>query len=139
MVGVFAKSPSRRSASRRPKSFLEERVGSKSRISPAASLQGDKPFDCFQPIELPEVPVEHDQPVECPMPEPSIMEDGILWRTRILESLRRRNDIVTATKEHECVLRGGSIPSRRTQGRSMETFLLEAHSAPEFEVRKLLE
>jgi hypothetical protein len=57
----------------------------------------------------------------------------------MLESLRRRNDIVTATKERECVVRGGSIPSRRTQSRSMETFLLEAHSAPEFEVRKLLE
>uniref|UniRef100_A0A7I4EFP5 Uncharacterized protein n=1 Tax=Physcomitrium patens TaxID=3218 RepID=A0A7I4EFP5_PHYPA len=117
----------------------EDRVGSK-RISPAAVVQGDTPFDSFGPIEEPEEPSEIDQPVRCPQPEPNIMEDGILWRARIVASLRRRNDIVAASKERDSVFRGGSIPTRRTQGRSLEEkFLLVAHSAPEYEVRKFLE
>lgn len=134
-MGVFAKSPGGRSATRRSKHFLE---GSK-RISPAAALQTDTPFDSFEAAEQPEEPSEIDQPIACPAPEPSIMEDGILWRARILASLQRRNDILTATKERETVFRGGSFPNRRTQSRSMENFLFVAHSAPEYEVRKLLE
>jgi hypothetical protein len=69
-VGVFAKSPGGRSATRRSKHFLE---GSK-RISPAAALQTDTPFDSFGPAEAPEEPFEIDQPIPCPVPEPSIME-----------------------------------------------------------------
>lgn len=137
-MGVFAKSPGGRCASRRPKHFLEDRVGSK-RISPAAALQTDTLFDSFEPAEEPEEPCEVDQPIQCPVPEPSIMEDGILWRARILASLQRRNDILTASKEREPVLRRGSFPNRRTQSRSKENFLFVAHSAPEYEVRKLLE
>jgi len=136
-VGVFPKSPGRRAATtRRSKHFLEDRVGSK-RISPAAALQSDKLFDSFGPAEVPEEPFEIDQPISCPVPEPSIMEDGILWRARILASLQRRNDILTAAKEP--VFRGGSFQSRRTQTRLQENFLFVAHSAPEYEMRKLLE
>ena len=52
----------------------EDRVGSK-RISPAAALQSDdSPFDSFEPVGGPEEPIEDDQPIECPKPEPSIME-----------------------------------------------------------------
>ncbi|KAG0598447.1 hypothetical protein M758_12G074400 [Ceratodon purpureus] len=138
MVGVFAKSPGGRAATRRSKHFLEDRVGIK-RISPAAAVQNETPFDSFEPAELLEEPSELDHPVDCPSPEPSIMEDGILWRAKLLESLRRRNDILSASKERESVLRGGSIPNRRTYSRSSEHFLFVAHSAPEYDVRKLLE
>ena len=59
-----------------------------------------------------------------------------------MESLRRRNDILAANmKARECVVRGGSIPNPSQSHRcSMgdSPFLLESHSAPEFEVKKLL-
>lgn len=62
-----------------------------------------------------------------------------MWRGRILESLRRGNDFMCASKERESVLGGESTLNRRTYSRSSEHFLFVAHGAPEYEVRKLLE
>lgn len=51
----------------------EDRVGSK-RISPAAALHGVPPLESFEAVEHPSEPVDLDQPVRCPPPEPSIMQ-----------------------------------------------------------------
>jgi len=132
MVGVFAKSPRGRANALRSKYFSDDRVGM-TRISPAASLQSEAAFDSFQPAEVLREPSELDQPIQCPSPESSIMEEGILWRPRILENLRRRNDIWSASIQQESILRGGIIPNRR----SLEHFLFAGHGAPEYEFRKI--
>ncbi|PKA66226.1 hypothetical protein AXF42_Ash006923 [Apostasia shenzhenica] len=36
----------------------------------------------FRPVEHPVEPINNDQPVQCPLPEPSILNDGKIWKQR---------------------------------------------------------
>ncbi|KMZ65450.1 hypothetical protein ZOSMA_31G00360 [Zostera marina] len=43
----------------------------------------------FKPVERPTEPVIQDQPVNCPLPEPSILNDGRVWKERMSARVKR--------------------------------------------------
>ncbi|PPD81397.1 hypothetical protein GOBAR_DD21669 [Gossypium barbadense] len=47
----------------------------------------------FKPVEHPIEPLDNDQPIQCPLPEPSILNDGRIWKERVSASVRRRADL----------------------------------------------
>ncbi|CAL9781177.1 unnamed protein product [Musa acuminata subsp. burmannicoides] len=90
MVGIFALFSAGRISHRRTKSaadvtqvFLAPNMevgGSSTGTDHEADVN-----DEFKPIEHPTEPLDHDQPVRCPLPDPSILDasDGGTWKGRI--------------------------------------------------------
>ncbi|KAG0578023.1 hypothetical protein M758_5G191300 [Ceratodon purpureus] len=142
MVGTFTKlaciRPSHRS---KHQYFLVENVGGK-RISPSAGLHGVPLLESFEAVDHPAEPSEKDQPVRCPPPEDSIVQDGQVWRERVARSLRRQIERFNTWQEGDVVGRSEIIMSnsgRPDHSNLREKNLFVAHSAPEFAVSRLLE
>ncbi|BBH02791.1 hypothetical protein Prudu_013471 [Prunus dulcis] len=47
----------------------------------------------FKPVEHPIEPLNNDRPIQCPLPEPSILNDGRLWKERVSATVPRRGDL----------------------------------------------
>ncbi|KAF3449637.1 hypothetical protein FNV43_RR10368 [Rhamnella rubrinervis] len=93
----------------------------------------------FKPVEHPNEPLDNDRPVQCPLPEPSILNDGRLWKERVSATVRRRSDI-SVMKEGESLESdsGGNMkPPRSTQ--TANRMIVPSLSAPEHNMLKLLE
>ncbi|KAJ0968009.1 hypothetical protein J5N97_024926 [Dioscorea zingiberensis] len=86
MVGIFSRfSGGGRSGHRRTQSAMNltetlppnVEVGSS---APADVAHGIETAVEFKPVEHPTEPINRDQPVRCPLPEPSILNDARIWK-----------------------------------------------------------
>ncbi|KAF3552787.1 hypothetical protein F2Q69_00017374 [Brassica cretica] len=91
----------------------------------------------FKPVEHPIEPLDIDQPIQCPLPEPSILNDGRIWKERVSASMRRRGDLDIAQDgtEPDGFLTKPSVTSQCNPKRRF----LPSLSAPERHMLNLLE
>ncbi|XP_022738426.1 uncharacterized protein LOC111291104 isoform X2 [Durio zibethinus] len=82
MVGIFSRFSVGRAGHRRSQSSLEERevmppnpdvVGAA--IAATATAHGIEVAVEFKPIEHPIEPLDNERPIQCPLPEPSILNN----------------------------------------------------------------
>ncbi|KAG6596706.1 26S proteasome non-ATPase regulatory subunit 13-like A, partial [Cucurbita argyrosperma subsp. sororia] len=100
MVGIFSRFSSSRTGHRRARSALDGREGlpsipettGVSDTTAAAASHGIEVAVEFKPVEHPIEPLDNDRPIQCPLPEPSILNDGRIWKERV-SSLRRMPDM----------------------------------------------
>ncbi|KAK6137251.1 hypothetical protein DH2020_028998 [Rehmannia glutinosa] len=146
MVGIFSRF-SVRGSHRRTQSALDERevLPSSSEVttgatvaasaSASASSHGIEIAVEFKPVERPTEPLDNDQPVQCPLPEPSILNDGRIWKERVSSVVQRRGDVPfmqdQTPVEAETTLRKPRPPTNRV--------ILPSVSAPEHNILKLLD
>ncbi|KAG0492043.1 hypothetical protein HPP92_005124 [Vanilla planifolia] len=91
----------------------------------------------FRPIEHPIEPINHDQPVRCPLPEPSILNDGRIWKERMSSSSARMRADLPVMKDGVPIEREGNGRRHKSAPRSRP--ILPSLSAPENQILKLLE
>ncbi|KAL8216448.1 hypothetical protein R6Q57_023285 [Mikania cordata] len=143
MVGLFSRFSISRNGHRRSRTTLDERtmlpqntevtessnvVGATTTIHHGIELAVE-----FKPVDPPTEPLDPDQPVHCPLPEPSILNDGRIWKERV----QRSTDL---SMVHEGL---GPLPKPEARGtkpqqRTNRT-ILPSISAPEQNILKLLE
>ncbi|KAL5538953.1 hypothetical protein UlMin_042992 [Ulmus minor] len=136
MVGIFSRFSVSRTGHRRTQSALDERevLPPTSETSAAASVNASHGIEVaveFKPVEHPNEPLDNDRPIQCPLPEPSILNDGRIWKERVSATVRRRSEVIKEDGDGD----GGSKP-RPTQTNRM---ILPSISAPEHNILKLLE
>ncbi|KAE8690238.1 hypothetical protein F3Y22_tig00110904pilonHSYRG00077 [Hibiscus syriacus] len=145
MVGIFPGFSVGKAGHRRSQSSLVEREAvppNPDVIAPAAvtaTAHGIEVMAEFKPVEHPIEPLDNDRPIQCPLPEPSILNDGRIWKERVsaTASIRRRADL-PVTKE------GGTLPSetKATTGTkprpTLNRMILPSVSAPEHDLLNLL-
>ncbi|KAG8375149.1 hypothetical protein BUALT_Bualt10G0070400 [Buddleja alternifolia] len=89
----------------------------------------------FKPVERPNEPLDNDRPIQCPLPEPSILNDGRIWKERVSSGIQRRADIPVMQEQTrtdpETLARKTRPPSNRA--------ILPSMSAPEHNLLKLLD
>ncbi|XP_062073453.1 uncharacterized protein LOC133777739 [Humulus lupulus] len=144
MVGIFSRFSVSRAGHRRSQSALVEREAepptsdSTGAVNAAASSHGIEVAVEFKPVEHPNEPLDNDRPIQCPLPEPSILNDGSIWKDRVSATVRRRGDLPVMKEgnslEAEDV--GRKPKSAQTQGNRM---ILPSLSAPEHNLLTLLE
>ncbi|GMJ15111.1 hypothetical protein like AT1G31940 [Hibiscus trionum] len=142
MVGIFSRFSVGRSAHRRSKSSLDERdVMSSNPDAPAAAdaatatasttANGIEVAVEFKPVEHPIEPLDNDRPIQCPLPEPSILNDGRIWKERV-----RRAELPV-------IKDGDTLESEATGMKPQPThsnrLILPSLSAPEHNLLNLLE
>ncbi|CAN6478911.1 unnamed protein product [Victoria cruziana] len=146
MVGIFSRiSGHRTSAQHRPHSSLED----KERTAPdgemvvlVPSFSGVRAMQLgveFKPIDHPTEPRDNDQPVRCPMPEPSILNDGRIWKERFAEGMRRKNDIQVMKEDTETAEHPTQAVRKRHQTNPRDHVILPSFSAPEQHIIKMLQ
>ncbi|XP_058753295.1 uncharacterized protein LOC131626493 [Vicia villosa] len=148
MVGLFSRFTAKKSMHRRTQSArLDERdvlpANAEAAVSVAATAaatatsHGIEVAVEFKPVEHPVEPLDNDRPVQCPLPEPSILNDGRIWKERASATMHRRGDLPVMKEgeplEHEG---GGNTRPRRSRSNRM---ILPSVSAPEHNLLKLLE
>ncbi|KAH9606525.1 hypothetical protein KSS87_018915 [Heliosperma pusillum] len=139
MVGIFSKFSSNKTRHRRTQSAIDEREvlppnleAAEVAVSASGVTHGIEVTIEFKPLEHPTEPLDDDRPVQCPLPEPSILNDGRMWKERVsAANVRKRADIALA-KEGSTGDNGGS----RSQSNRM---MLPSLSAPEHDLRNLLD
>ncbi|KAK8703174.1 hypothetical protein V6N13_021500 [Hibiscus sabdariffa] len=100
MVGNFSRFSVGRSAHRRSKSSLDERdvvmpsnpdvpAAAAAAATATATAHGIEVAVEFKPVEHPIEPLDNDRPIQCPLPEPSILNDGRIWQERVSANVRR--------------------------------------------------
>ncbi|KAK4746433.1 hypothetical protein SAY87_012745 [Trapa incisa] len=143
MVGLFSRFSIGKTGHRRARSALEGRevLPSNPVIAGAATAttavsHGIEVAVEFKPVEHPIEPLDNDRPIQCPLPEPSILNDARIWKESVA-SARRRPDQPTMKEG------GGSIEpeSDITRQRVAPTNrrILPSASAPEHKFLNLLE
>ncbi|KAI3418541.1 uncharacterized protein J3R85_013749 [Psidium guajava] len=144
MVGLFSKFSMHRSGHRRAQSALEGReVGlpnaevASAATAAAAASHGIEVAVEFKPVEHPIEPLDNDQPIQCPLPEPSILNDGRIWKERVSATVRRRADL-PIMKESGSIESESTAAIRQRPATSNRT-ILPSISAPEHNLLKLLE
>ncbi|CAA7020379.1 unnamed protein product [Microthlaspi erraticum] len=101
MVGIFSRFSVGRSGLRRTQSSIDERGALPPSTSDlvasintqTSSTHGIEEVTEFKPVDHPMEPLEDDQPIQCPLPEPSILNEGRIWKERVSSSMRRRGDL----------------------------------------------
>ncbi|KAL8498549.1 hypothetical protein ACS0TY_021762 [Phlomoides rotata] len=142
MVGIFSRF-SVRGSHRRTQSALDDREASSSPprlqaatttlLASAASSAATHGIDLaveFKSVEHPTEPLDNDQPIMCPLPEPSLHNDGRIWKERVSSVGERRVE----TREQTAT---GETP--RIKHRAPNRLILPSISAPEHNFLKLLE
>ncbi|XVF13708.1 hypothetical protein REPUB_Repub08aG0230700 [Reevesia pubescens] len=142
MVGIFSRFSVGRAGHRRSQSALEEREVIPPNPDVAgvataatATAHGIEVAVEFKPVEHPIEPLDNDQPIQCPLPEPSILNDGSIWKERVSASVRRRADLPVMKD-------GGTLESEATGTKPRPTsnrLILPSLSAPEHNLLNLLE
>ncbi|XP_021862385.2 uncharacterized protein [Spinacia oleracea] len=98
----------------------------------------------FKPVEHPVEPLDNDKPVQCPLPEPSILNDGRIWKERV-SAVRRRSDVPVATEGSggdlisEIVAGGGGTTNSQPPPARRNRMMLPSISAPEHNLVNMLE
>ena len=145
MVGIFSRFSINRNGHRRTQSARDEREALPPNSEAAgattvagaviAAAHGIEVAIEFKPLEHPTEPLDNDQPIQCPLPEPSILNDGRIWKERVSAGSRRRPDLPPVQEgtpmESEAVVKKPRPPSNR--------MILPSISAPEHNILKLLE
>ncbi|KAG4992250.1 hypothetical protein HKD37_09G026256 [Glycine soja] len=153
MVGIFSRFSVGRNVHRRTQSALDEREVRPPNSEAAAAVasaatatsHGIEVAVEFKPVEHPIEPLDNDRPIQCPLPEPSILNvrqisgflmDGRIWKERVSATVRRRGDL-PVMKE------GGTLESEDAGARPRTSrsnrMILPSVSAPEHNLLKLLE
>ncbi|XP_065879063.1 uncharacterized protein [Euphorbia lathyris] len=147
MVGLFSRFSVGRGGHRRSQSALDERevLPPNADVNSGAAATVVAPHGIevaveFKPVEHPIEPLDSDQPIQCPLPEPSILNDGRIWKERVSATVRRRGDLPVmkegeAALENECESAGTKPPRPARTNR----LILPSMSAPEHNLIKLLE
>ncbi|XP_062222336.1 uncharacterized protein LOC133921468 [Phragmites australis] len=146
MVGIFSRFSA--GAHRRAKSAAAEIVEtldpnmSTGESGPAA-VPADNPHGIevgveFKPVEHPVEPLNLDQPVKCPLPEPSILHDGRVWKERMTSvSARVRTDLPVVKEGSQ--LEPDSSSTTRSRSTVPRHAILPSVSAPEHKILALLD
>ncbi|KAL4332514.1 hypothetical protein GQ457_07G012030 [Hibiscus cannabinus] len=146
MVGIFPRFSVGKAGHRRSQSALveNEAVPPNPDVAAAAAAtataHGIEVAVEFKPVEHPMEPLDNDRPIECPLPEPSILNDGRLWKERVSASasVRRRADLPVV--KDGSTLQSETEPTTRTKPRATSNrMILPSVSAPEHNLLKLLE
>ncbi|PIN02287.1 hypothetical protein CDL12_25199 [Handroanthus impetiginosus] len=145
MVGIFSRF-SVRGSHRRTQSALDERevlppsseaIASASVPSAAsAAPHGIEIAVEFKPVERPIEPLDNDQPIQCPLPEPSILNDGRIWKERVSSTVQRRTDM--PVMQEQSPIEPETTVGRRPRPPSNRV-ILPSISAPEHNILKLLD
>ncbi|XP_009766590.1 uncharacterized protein LOC107820027 [Nicotiana tabacum] len=144
MVGIFSRFSVSRNGHRRAQSALDETevLPPNTETTGAATIAGAPSITPhgieiaveFKPVEHPTEPLHNDLPIQCPIPEPSILNDGRIWKERV-SAVRRRADIP--------VMQEGTTAEPEAAGTRprppMNRVILPSISAPEHSILKLLE
>ncbi|KAM7259860.1 hypothetical protein ACFE04_015601 [Oxalis oulophora] len=144
MVGIFSRFSVGRVGHRRTQSALDERevlppnadVALISTVVTDTATHGIDIATEFKPVEHPIEPLDNDRPIQCPLPEPSILNDGRIWKERISANVRRRGELPVMMEDGS--LEPGSTGSRPPPTRP-NRLILPSLSAPEHNLLKLLE
>ncbi|KAL8141737.1 hypothetical protein V2J09_014769 [Rumex salicifolius] len=142
MVGIFSKFYVGRSGHRRTQSAIDERevLPPNAEAVTAGNVAASHGIDVeleFKPVEHPLEPVDNDQPVQCPLPEPSILNDGRIWKERVSAAgVRRRTDLTV--KKEGCVESEGRLRTK-SHSQSSNRMILPSLSAPEHNLLNLLD
>ncbi|KAJ8432925.1 hypothetical protein Cgig2_023055 [Carnegiea gigantea] len=159
MVGIFSKFSTSKIGHRRTQSALDEsEVLPQNSEVPEANLgtfgaaHGIEVAVEFKPIEHPTEPLDNDEPIECPRPEPSILNgqvfypcpsfealkrDGSIWKERVsAANVRRRSDL-PLVKEGVAGNSGAGAGTRPHP--PSNRMILPSLSAPEHNIVNLLE
>ncbi|XP_057977769.1 uncharacterized protein LOC131164522 [Malania oleifera] len=146
MVGIFSRFSASRTGHRRAQSALDARevlssvseapnVATIAAVAAAAAAHGIEIAVEFKPVEHPTEPPDNDQPVQCPLPEPSILNDGRIWKERVSASVRRAD--IPVLKE------GASLESEAEETKPQRSqsarLMLPSLSAPEHNLLNLLD
>ncbi|XP_042430070.1 uncharacterized protein LOC122016744 isoform X2 [Zingiber officinale] len=93
MVGIFSRFAAGRTGHRRTKSATETRGTQSSasmetgdESSTSTCKDNDNSRAEFKPIEHPLEPSNHDRPIRCPLPDPSILNDVMAGKERTSSS-----------------------------------------------------
>ncbi|XP_020408862.1 uncharacterized protein [Zea mays] len=109
---------------------------------PAAAVPAESPHGIevgveFKPVERPVEPINLDEPVKCPLPEPSILHDGRIWKEKMSSvSTRVRTDLPVVKEGSQLEPDGSSARSRSAVPRRA---ILPSVSAPEHNILALLD
>ncbi|XP_021889016.1 uncharacterized protein LOC110807993, partial [Carica papaya] len=90
----------------------------------------------FKPVEHPIEPMDNDRPIQCPLPEPSILNDGRIWKERVSANARRRVDLPVMKEGVTLESEAAGMKSRPSQ---TNRGILPSLSAPEHNLVNLLE
>ncbi|KAA8521198.1 hypothetical protein F0562_011867 [Nyssa sinensis] len=150
MVGVFSRFSASRTGPQRSQSVLDERqvppnleatsVAIVTGVASAAAHGIDVALE-FRPVEHPTEPLDNDRPIQCPLPEPSILNDGRIWKEQVSAGVQMRSDLPVMQEgtsiESEAA---GTKPRIRSLSLSRSNrLILPSISAPEHNILKLLE
>ncbi|KAJ6814087.1 uncharacterized protein M6B38_139340 [Iris pallida] len=142
MVGIFSRLHGVRSGHRRTQSAVDarqplpenEEVTGPPSVYVAHGIEVDVEF---KPIEHPSEPIDYDQPVKCPLPEPSILNDGRIWKERMSSASARMRADLPVVKE------GSQLESEPAEAKPRpappKRSILPSLSAPEHNLINLLE
>ncbi|XP_022717098.1 uncharacterized protein LOC111275821 [Durio zibethinus] len=142
MVGIFSRFSVGKTGHRRSQSALEEREVlppnsdvAGTAAAATATAHGIEVAVEFKPVEHPIEPLDNDRPIQCPLPEPSILNDGRIWKERVSANARRRADLPVMKD-------GGTLESEATGMKTRPThsnrMILPSISAPEHDLLNLL-
>ncbi|KAK4252692.1 hypothetical protein QN277_014436 [Acacia crassicarpa] len=144
MVGIFSRFTVGRNAHRRTQSAFDETdalppnsEGAAAQSAVTTTSHGIEVAVEFKPVEHPTEPLDNDRPIQCPLPEPSIINDGRIWKERASATMHRRSDVGMMNDGGTLESNGaGSRPPRTAQS---NTTILPSISAPERNILNLLE
>ncbi|KAG6469019.1 uncharacterized protein LOC122033592 [Zingiber officinale] len=140
MVGIFSRG-SGGWGHNRTQSAIDVRTSSTPNIEEVSSVHaavrhGFEEAVEFKPVEHPSEPMVYDQPITCPLPEPSIINDGRIWKQRRTSAARRgKADLPVVKDASGLESRDGSKPTPNPAKLHISSSL----SAPEYSIISLLE
>lgn len=145
MVGIFSRFSVSRNSLRRAQSAIDDRevmppnseaTGAATVTTAAlAAAHGIEVAIEFKPLEHPTEPLDNDQPIQCPLPEPSILNDGRIWKERVSAGVQRRADLPVMQEGNPIESETAGTRPRPQSNR----MILPSVSAPEHNILKLLE
>ncbi|GAA0149808.1 hypothetical protein LIER_08893 [Lithospermum erythrorhizon] len=141
MVGMFSKFFVGKNGHRRTQSAVDgrEALHPNTEVEGAASVRGLANTHGieiaveFKPVEHPTEPSDNDRPLQCPLPEPSILNDGRIWKERVSGGLGNRDDLAVIQEGAPALPAEPEAPTTRPRA------ILPSVSAPEHNILKMLE
>uniref|UniRef100_A0A1J3JBI6 Cystic fibrosis transmembrane conductance regulator n=1 Tax=Noccaea caerulescens TaxID=107243 RepID=A0A1J3JBI6_NOCCA len=145
MVGIFSRFSVGRSSHRRTQSAIDDKevlapnsdVTAATTTTATTATHGIEVATEFKPVEHPVEPLDNDQPIQCPLPEPSILNDGRIWKERVSASMMKRGDLQIAKDEAAAESDGSATKPPRPSPSNRS--ILPSLSAPEHDLLNLLE
>ncbi|ESQ33628.1 hypothetical protein EUTSA_v10008962mg [Eutrema salsugineum] len=146
MVGIFSRFSVGRNSHRRTQSAIDDKevlapnsdVTTATTTTATTATHGIEVATEFKPVEHPVEPLDNDQPIQCPLPEPSILNDGRIWKERVSASMRTKGDLQILKDESAAAESDGSATKPPRPSPSNRS-ILPSLSAPEHNLLNLLE